>query len=583
MFPTLSLTLRALLAVCLTGGSLAAQAPAFLTLPAGFEAVDGPQSTFWPLGAATPQRWHWVFDASSFPAAGCVEITELSVRPAFPGVDVPAWSCADLTVSMSSLRRDYRPAHYLPSFAANPLPDLVPVRWGAWSGGPIAVAPGDPAPWLPLQLQVPFRYDPSLGNDLLIEVVSCAPGGLALPIDAASGAFGTVGGTRYGDTASCTAPFWTFSHPTNEVAPIVGVHYQPVPGGCPGYIAPEWQRNDPGATLALDGVSTNDPSGPVRAERCTGELQLVEIMSTAPSLPCELVVGFLPPLAASAGAVRTAGNQVFHLDLADPNFTRVFGGFPVLLDPAGRLGLPAAWPVPVSIAAQAVLIDPVAPEGIRITAAGVLELAADGRVVLPPGDDESYAVTLGQGALCQNPGSVVHHGTSHDTLFVSTNGRVTFGAPDPSFSPQSALALAGPPSVGVWSDFLPGAGGEVRVEVVPGSHVEVRWVQVPSVGVAGAVSTFAVRFQEGTHEVVLRGLDQLAPLGVTAWAGTSAGSPIATDPGPLLLGFGGPNPPPTGGAPMLYVEGTLGSLFPAGAQEWRFSPLPGGGYEWTLL
>ena len=137
------------------------------------------------------------------------------------------------------------------------------------------------------------------------------------------------------------------------------------------------------------------------------------------------------------------------------------------------------------------------------------------------GDDDSVEVKLGFAFPFQN--------ASWDSVFVNSNGNLTFGEGDTSLVESAANLLAGPPRIAaLWDDLAPNNGGAVFVRSDDTSLL-VTFLNVPEFSVTG-VNTFSIRL-EHTGEVTvsygaLTAIDGLA--GVTEGGG-------AEDPGPTDL------------------------------------------------
>ncbi|MEL7023249.1 MAG: carboxypeptidase-like regulatory domain-containing protein [Pseudomonadota bacterium] len=83
-------------------------------------------------------------------------------------------------------------------------------------------------------------------------------------------------------------------------------------------------------------------------------------------------------------------------------------------------------------------------------------------------------------------------GQVYDSLFVNSNGSVSFGAGDGFFLESAGGMLAGPPRIaGLWDDLSPNSGGSVTFEDT-GSAFVVRFENVPEFPATGA-NTFEIR------------------------------------------------------------------------------------------
>jgi hypothetical protein len=87
----------------------------------------------------------------------------------------------------------------------------------------------------------------------------------------------------------------------------------------------------------------------------------------------------------------------------------------------------------------------------------VLSVETIDGILLNLGDDTSQEVTL--------PFSFTYQGTSYNSVFVNSNGNLTFGSGDSDFSESVAELLADQPRIApLWDDLSPNQGGLVTVE-----------------------------------------------------------------------------------------------------------------------
>ncbi len=171
----------------------------------------------------------------------------------------------------------------------------------------------------------------------------------------------------------------------------------------------------------------------------------------------------------------------------------------------------------------------------------VLDLSAIVGTVLTLGDDNFVEVPLAF--------SFPYQGTSYNSVFVNSNGNLTFGSGDPDFSPSVGELLSDQPRIApLWDDLSPNAAGLVFVES-DATSATVTFDGVPEFFFGGD-NTFSVTLSDdGTVEISYGNID--APdniVGVTEGGG-------AADPGPSDLS-GSPTWPVSG---TTYEEFTLGS------------------------
>jgi hypothetical protein len=166
--------------------------------------------------------------------------------------------------------------------------------------------------------------------------------------------------------------------------------------------------------------------------------------------------------------------------------------------------------------------DPVAGQGRY-----VLDIEASDTLPLALGDDATVEVPLGF--------TFPYQGANYTSVFVNSNGNLTFGAGNTDLSETVPELLAGRPRVAaLWDDLNPAAGGSVYASFGAGS-ITVTYDGVPEFGTAAGSNTFAITLEAGGTVRIAYGpvtaLDAIA--GVTQGGG-------AADPGETDLSAGGP-------------------------------------------
>ena len=196
------------------------------TLPAGWDNTDPPGGgTSFPQNQTTDHIWQWHYDSSQFTAAFPILITEISVRADLPTATVGAFNFPSWEVTLIEASTDYQVGAHDPIFANNILTSSV-VRTGPWTGGPVPPSGGATATWIPMGIQTPYFYDPTTGNDFIIQIRKCgtiATWGTSM--DGSGAGVGLNGGNRYGDTSNCMATASTFNN--NEFVPVVKIDFAP--------------------------------------------------------------------------------------------------------------------------------------------------------------------------------------------------------------------------------------------------------------------------------------------------------------------------------------------------------------------
>jgi hypothetical protein len=151
----------------------------------------------------------------------------------------------------------------------------------------------------------------------------------------------------------------------------------------------------------------------------------------------------------------------------------------------------------------------------------VLDLEAIDGTVLTLGDDDSAEVPL--------PFSFPYQGSSYGSVFVNSNGNLTFGAGDAAFSESVADFVNGPPRIApLWDDLSPNDGGLVYYSS-DATSLTVTFDGVPQF-FTGDSNSFSVTLRDdGTVEIGYGNVDSADNIvGVTEGTG-------AVDPGPSDL------------------------------------------------
>ncbi len=121
-------------------------------------------------------------------------------------------------------------------------------------------------------------------------------------------------------------------------------------------------------------------------------------------------------------------------------------------------------------------------------------------------------------------------GETYSSVFVGSNGFVTFGAGDFDFSESVAEFLSGPPRIApLWDDLNPTQGGTITAEEVGGNFV-ITWDGVPEFFNTGS-NTFSITLRpDGSFSFDYPSIDVADGL-----VGISPGAGIAIDPGEIDL------------------------------------------------
>ncbi len=127
----------------------------------------------------------------------------------------------------------------------------------------------------------------------------------------------------------------------------------------------------------------------------------------------------------------------------------------------------------------------------------VLDVKTITGVVLSLGDDSSLSVPIANFAF-------PYQGASWTSVFVNSNGNLTFGASNTDFTESVADLLNGPPRIAMlWDDLSPNNGGLVTLEQ-DASTFKVTYDSVPEFSATGA-NTFAVTLHSSGQITVAYG------------------------------------------------------------------------------
>ena len=207
------------------------------------------------------------------------------------------------------------------------------------------------------------------------------------------------------------------------------------------------------------------------------------------------------------------------------------GGGLIAVDDDGGAGLLSRIAAPLGVTGTYYLAVTTFPD-FALTGAGgsggryVLDLFTDDELPLSLGDDTFAEVAL--------PFSFPYQGSNWSSVFVNSNGNLTFGSGDSDFSESVSELLNDQPRIApLWDDLSPNNGGTVSV-TFGASSVTVNYVGVPEFFATGS-NTFSVTLHsDGTVDVdygAVSALDGIA--GVTQGGG-------AANPGETNLSAGGP-------------------------------------------
>jgi len=197
------------------------------TLPRGLDTTPGNSSTGFPFGSTSDQKWQWHYDSGQFDASGPIFIEEVYVR-SVPSAPSMTFNIPSLELLMASSPTDYSVTgdgvHFGHSqtFSDNLNPDQMIVRAASGFVGTNV----QPQTWTPLGLDQAFFYDPSLGEDFVLQLRQCVTfSPWSGSLDGQLGSSHQNGGNRYGDTSNCATLFSTTQN--DEFVPVILIEYRP--------------------------------------------------------------------------------------------------------------------------------------------------------------------------------------------------------------------------------------------------------------------------------------------------------------------------------------------------------------------
>ncbi|MDH4018819.1 MAG: hypothetical protein OEU84_04395 [Xanthomonadales bacterium] len=201
------------------------------------------------------------------------------------------------------------------------------------------------------------------------------------------------------------------------------------------------------------------------------------------------------------------------------------------IDDDGGAGLLSALQIPGTMQGTYYLAVTTFPD-FGFTGAGgsggryVLEIELIDGISLSLGDDDTIEVPLGF--------SFPFQGATYDSVWVNSNGNLTFGSGNTDFSNSITDFLSDQPRIApLWDDLSPNQGGQISVELNAGSATVI-FDNVPQF-LAGDNNTFMATMRDnGTYTIEYGNIDATDGL-----AGTTEGGGAA-DPGATDLSVSGP-------------------------------------------
>ena len=202
----------------------------------------------------------------------------------------------------------------------------------------------------------------------------------------------------------------------------------------------------------------------------------------------------------------------------------------VAADDDGGAGLLSRLQLPIAEDGDFLLAVTTFPD-FGLTGAGasggryVLDISTTEGIVLGLGDDDSEEVALGF--------TFPFQGQNWTSVFVNSNGNLTFGSGNTDFSESVSEFLSDQPRIApLWDDLSPNNGGMVTIEYGSGSAT-VSFIGVPEFPATGSNTFSVTMFADGSVDVQYDGMSALDGLvGVTEGGG-------AADPGETDFSAGG--------------------------------------------
>jgi hypothetical protein len=355
--------------------------------------------------------------------------------------------------------------------------------------------------------------------------------------------------------------------------------------------------NQAASNLALNGVS-GTTSQPAVLQVPAGTPISAAFGADVPGRPWDTLLSLGAVIPRSAGAYQTPGGQLVNLSAIVPFYWLNSGGLsPLLLPFPGNFTTQAVPPSPGTVSVQQFIVTPAYSDGYAVSQACQLDATAPSSSCAinlpagPAGDDSAVTVSLSGTGGCIVP--MAFYGTSYTAFHVSSNGRVTFQAQDPSYSPTVTAARTGRPFAGFWTDLNPLAGGSITITRPAATRFRTAWNGVRYYGESATV-TFAVELDTQTGAVILDNLlginsnpesqslnlGQNQFLGISRGAGATSGGTTFFAPGL----FGGA----ANATDMLFdfydAASQFGGLCPSlqtPLNRITFLPAANGNYSWT--
>ena len=164
---------------------------------------------------------------------------------------------------------------------------------------------------------------------------------------------------------------------------------------------------------------------------------------------------------------------------------------------------------PIDLQGRTLVFEPTADGGMDISLGGPPQNPTEPGDPLGLGDDDSAFVPFEGGFIFP------FYGTDFDSVFVNSNGNLTFGGPSPFGGDIEEILRSFPRIIPVGTDLNPAAGGNIFVHQAS-DHWRVMWRGVPEFGIGGSNTFFVTLWKDGRVEMGFLQLTALfSPTGVT--------------------------------------------------------------------
>lgn len=151
--------------------------------------------------------------------------------------------------------------------------------------------------------------------------------------------------------------------PVTGAATLVGSTSGLVEGLAFKTVAPEYQVNQTGASLDIDGVQ-GSATTLATVNVAVGQTAIAHFGGANTGQPWDVVLGIAPPIAVSQGAA-VIGGQILNIDFTDPTLIFLWNGFQG--PPSATFAVPFSLPAPATLSLQMAVADPLSTIGIALS------------------------------------------------------------------------------------------------------------------------------------------------------------------------------------------------------------------------